>query len=293
MSNNKHQQAAFTGSATFAEVRRMVSPGVTFDVAAFPGDHGWFGPGSATWDVFRHRTPLIAAVRALWLQALHPSVVEAVVNTTGFSDQPVRRLQRTVEWLTTIVYASSKEADIACRRLNTVHGRIQGVRRDGVAYRADDPDLTLWVHCTLVDSLLVCNRMYGDASINEDDLVWEWSRVARALGVEYPPEDIYELGEAMRSYTAALRSDAMTREVVRSVEEFRVPVALRGLLKAVCRMAQSTLTPWQRELCGFEYSEPKGLGVDVVRLYMRLKPSRVASAALSRARISTSPTASV
>ena len=283
MDDKQAQLNRFDGSASFAELRRMVSPGVAFDVAAFPGDHGWFGPESATWAVFRDRTPLIAAIRALWLQALHPSVLEAVVNTTGFRDQPVRRLQRTVEWLTTIVYASETEADRACERLNAVHGRIQGVRRDGTVYRADDPDLTLWVHCTLVDSLLVCSRVFGEASIDEDDLVWEWSRVARALGVEYPPEDVYELAEAMRSFIPALQSGQMAKQVVGSVEQFQVPGALQWLLSALCSMAQSTLTPWQRELCGFEYVEPAGLGVRAVRLYMRVKPSRVARAALSRA----------
>jgi uncharacterized protein (DUF2236 family) len=261
----------------------MVSPGVAFDVEAFPGDHGWFGPESATWAVFRDRTPLVAAVRALWLQALHPCVLDAVMNTSGFRDQPVRRLQRTVEWLTTIVYASTTEASRACERLNVVHGRIQGVSRDGREYRADDPELTLWVHCTLVDSLLVCNRLYGENTIDEDELVWEWSRVARALGVEYPPEDVYELAEAMRSYTTSLQSDETTKQVIHSVEQFRVPAMLRGVLRAVCRMTQSSLTPWQRELCGFEYVEATGVGVRVVRLYMRVKPSRVARAALGRA----------
>ena len=117
MSATHAQLDGFAGSASFSELRRMVSPGVTFDVSAHPGDHGWFGPESATWAVFRDRTPLIAAIRALWLQALHPSVLEAVVNTSGFRDQPVRRLQRTVEWLTTIVYASDAEAAKACERV--------------------------------------------------------------------------------------------------------------------------------------------------------------------------------
>jgi uncharacterized protein (DUF2236 family) len=263
----------------------MVSPGVTFDVSAYPGDHGWFGPESATWAVFRDRTPLIAAIRALWLQALHPSVLEAVLNTSGFRDQPVRRLQRTVEWLTTIVYASDAEAAKACERLNTVHGRIQGVRRDGTEYRADDPELTLWVHCTLVDSLLVCSRMFGEAAIDEDDLVGEWSRVARALGVSFPPEDVDELAEAMRCFMPALQSDELTKRVVQSVEQFQVPAPLRGVLRAVCSMAQSSLTPWQRELCGFRYQEAAGVGVQAVRLYMRVKPSRVARAALMRTRL--------
>ena len=40
-------------------------------------DDGLFGPGSVTWRIMNTRIMWVAALRALYLQALHPRVIDA------------------------------------------------------------------------------------------------------------------------------------------------------------------------------------------------------------------------
>src|SRR5438094_710919 len=51
-----------------------------------------------------------------------------------------------------IVYGTTNEARAEIRRLNELHRAIEG---DG--YRARDPELSVWVHATLVDTTIVAH----------------------------------------------------------------------------------------------------------------------------------------
>ena len=105
---------------------------------------------------------LAAGPRALLLQIAHPLVAEGVEQHSDFRADPWWRLRATLRSYLTIVYGSTGRAHAEIRRLNGRHRGITGPVRDSVArarygdrYEARDPELSLWVHATLVDSTLV------------------------------------------------------------------------------------------------------------------------------------------
>ena len=112
-----------------------------------------------------------AGPRALLLQIAHPLVAEGVDQHSGFREDPWSRLTATTRSYLTIVYGSASQARAEIRRLNALHRSITGpvndrgaAARHGSAYQARDPELSLWVHATLVDSTMVAyDRWIGTA----------------------------------------------------------------------------------------------------------------------------------
>ena len=114
-------------------------------------DPGLYGPDSEAWRLNREAMLLLGAgPRALLLQIAHPAVAAGVNDHSDFRSDPWRRLAGTLRSYLTIVYGSTGAARAEIRRLNTLHRGITGP-----GYAARDPDLSLWVHATLVDSTMV------------------------------------------------------------------------------------------------------------------------------------------
>jgi len=121
-----------------------------------------------------------AGPRALLLQIAHPAVAAGVDEHSDFRADPWRRLAATLKSYLTIVYGSTSVARAEIRRLNALHARVVGP-----GYNARDPELSLWVHATLVDSTLVANeRWIGPLSAERRERAYQETRpIGRALGV--------------------------------------------------------------------------------------------------------------
>ena len=118
------------------------------------GDTGLFGPDSEAWRFSREATLLLGAgPRALLLQIAHPSVAAGVAEHSNFREDPWRRLDGTLRSFLTIIYGSTSAARAEIRRLNELHRGIVGA-----GYSARDPELSLWVHATLIESTIA---VYG------------------------------------------------------------------------------------------------------------------------------------
>ena len=125
-------------------------------------DTGLYGPGSEAWRLDREAMLLLAAgPRSLLLQVAHPLVAEGVEQHSAFRSDPWARLRGTLRSYLTIVYGTTTAARAEIRRLNELHRTIGGRVADPVAreihgdrYDARDPELSLWVHATLVDSTI-------------------------------------------------------------------------------------------------------------------------------------------
>ena len=149
--------------------------------AADHPDPGLYGPDSEAWRLNREAMLLLGAgPRALLLQIAHPAVAAGVNDHSDFRADPWRRLAGTLRSYLTIVYGSTAAARAEVRRLNTLHRGITGP-----GYAARDPELSLWVHATLVDSTMAVADAWLEPLSQERRASYyaETMPIGRAFGV--------------------------------------------------------------------------------------------------------------
>ena len=169
-------------------------------------DAGLFGPDSVTWRVHAEPVLWFAGLRALYLQALYPRVVEGVVQNSDYRGDAWGRLLRTANYVGAVVYGSTAEAERAAARVRGIHRRLQARDPDtGKEYRIDEPDLLRWVHVTEVESF-VSTAWRAGCPISEDDVdryYHEQLRAARLIGLD--PATVPDSHRAVQDYYARIR----------------------------------------------------------------------------------------
>ena len=171
---------------------------------------GYFDDSSMLRRVHRERALALAGPRALLMQAAHPLAVSGLLAHSSAADDPYERLARTANVMGTIGFGERADADRVSRTVRAMHRRVRGKLREpvgpypaGTAYRADDPELLLWVLFTLVDSGLVAYRTYvGSLSREEEAAYWEDYRVVgRLFGLRLRemPRTLADLDDYRRS----------------------------------------------------------------------------------------------
>ncbi|HSK08471.1 MAG TPA: oxygenase MpaB family protein [Vicinamibacterales bacterium] len=113
--------------------------------------------------IHRERTAVLGWGRAILLQFAHPLVAAGVSDHSGFSGSRlarVRRLHATVGAMLDVTFGDQARAQATADRINAIHRRVNGRLRGtagpfpaGTPYSATDPELLLWVHATLLDSV--------------------------------------------------------------------------------------------------------------------------------------------
>jgi uncharacterized protein (DUF2236 family) len=204
------------------------------------------------------------------MQAAHPLAVSGLLAHSSALEQPYDRLARTARTLNAIVFGSRAEADEATRVVRAMHGRVNGrlPRRlgrykRGTPYRADDPQLLMWVLFTLVDSGVVFYRAYvGSLSRADERAYWEdFKVVGRLFGLRDPdlPETLEDL-DAYRRWM--LEGDELfvtdwARERARQIV-FSPPLSWRArpLLEAVNFVTIALLPDQIRRQYGFSPLPP-------------------------------------
>ncbi len=164
------------------------------------GDTGLFGPGSAAWRIGRERAILAGGPAALLLQVAHPLVGEGVRAHSGFATDPLQRLRGTLDAVLTVSFGDEEQVRAAVSHVARAHGRVHGTLPEpterlpaGTPYRAQDPELALWVFATLVWTALEVTEIFlrplGDEE--RDAYYRDMTRMASLFGVPAPllPED--------------------------------------------------------------------------------------------------------
>jgi uncharacterized protein (DUF2236 family) len=172
---------------------------------------GYFDESSMLRRVHRERVVALSGPRALLMQAAHPLAVFGLLAHSSALDEPYERLARTAETMNTIAFGSREEADRITRRVRAMHRRVRGHLPErvgrypaGTPYRADDPELLLWVLFTLVDSaLVVYSRYVRSLSDDERAAFWEdYKVVGRLFGLA--AEDMPDTLDELDSYRARM-----------------------------------------------------------------------------------------
>ncbi len=194
-------------------------------------DGGLYGPDSEAWRLNREAMLLLGAgPRALLLQIAHPAVAAGVDEHSDFRSDPWSRLAATLRSYLSIVYGTTVAARSEIRRLNSLHRRISGP-----GYAARDPDLSMWVHATLVDSTIAAfDAWLGPLSRERRDAFYHETRpIGRAFGVpdRLLPADL----DGFEAYVAWMLGPAGPVQVS--------PIA-RELATAVLRPPLAPLAGW-------------------------------------------------
>jgi uncharacterized protein (DUF2236 family) len=140
--------------------------------------------------VIGERVVALSGPRALLMMAAHPVAFAGFFAHTGSLDEPYARLRRTGELLDLIAWGDERgPADRATARVRAIHRQVRGQTSEaagrfpaGTPYRADDPDLLLWILACMADSaLLVYERYVQRLSDAAKDAAWADYRVVGRL----------------------------------------------------------------------------------------------------------------
>ena len=134
---------------------------------------------------------LLAGGRALLLQLAHPKVAAGVAAHSRFQENPLARLQRTMNTMWSIVFDDAQNARAALLQVTNIHKQVHGLVQPGESvpigtrYDAQDPELLLWVHATLIDSAIIAYDLFvKPLSADEKSLYYEDSKkLAQLFGI--------------------------------------------------------------------------------------------------------------
>ncbi|WP_369135578.1 oxygenase MpaB family protein [Modestobacter sp. I12A-02662] len=223
---------------------------------------GFFGPGSVSWRIHADPAFSVAGIRALLLQALHPVAMDGVHQfSAAFTAEPWARLTRTAEYVATVTFGTRRDALRAVRRVRGLHRDKSAVEETtGRAYRVDDADLLLWVHCCEVESMLSVARRAGVPLTDADADRYLAEQVTAAVLIGCVEADVPATVAELDAYLARVRPQLAVTPAARNASRFVVvpPMPRWVQLLTPARPAWSTLATlgvvtlprWARQLYG-------------------------------------------
>jgi uncharacterized protein (DUF2236 family) len=239
-------------------------------VLQHPKDQGLFGPRSLVWRVHRDRSFPLAAIRSLMVQALHPLAMAGVAQHSDWQRDPFGRLAATAGYILTVTYGDTAAAGSAAARVRAVHTHVHGTDAvTGLAYRAEDPELLLWVHAGMVDSIVQIVQRYGRSldAVDADRYVAEMARFAEIIGVPATriPVSVSALGEYLESVELRQVTPSATEAIAVVLDPPGLDDDTRELWHDLGRVAVGTLPAWARSMYGFEAPPPHVMEREPVR----------------------------
>jgi uncharacterized protein (DUF2236 family) len=228
-------------------------------------DWGYFGPGSAMWQLHREAVLGLGLGRAVLLQVAHPWVAQAVTEHSRYRTQPLERLVETVTAAELLIFGSRRQAEATAAMLHRMHSRVSGVLYEatgrwpaGTPYRANDPAALRWVLMALLDTTI---RLYEDSfgQLPESTVrayLADGARLGQLLGV--PAPDVPRDRRALQAYLDGCIADGTVavgsagQDVVRALREVDVlpGLAWRTYSRLVLEVAIATLPGSLRQQYG-------------------------------------------
>jgi uncharacterized protein (DUF2236 family) len=222
-------------------------------------DAGFFGPGSASWAVHGGIPTLVAGIRALLMQTLHPGAMAGVHDWSRYREDPLGRLSGTIQWLVTVTFADTTVATTESRRVGRFHARVVGSYTDAAGrerpYAAGDPELLLWVHDVFTESFLACHGLWGGPIPGgADAYVREWATAGELVGVQGPPRSEAALRAQLDAFGSELKSDERVAEAVRFIRNPPLRRSMMPAYRVLFAGAVASIPPEYRERLGLRRS---------------------------------------
>jgi len=256
-------------------------------------DYGLYGPGSATWKIASETVITLGGTRAVLMQIAHPLVATGVCEHSSYMADPLSRMDRTFVLGQKITFGSHILAHEAARTINRLHTHVHGTLPEqagsfagGTQYKARDPELLLWVHATLIDTILSTYQLFiGPLSAEEQEQYYQESKVlVRLLGLapQAMPATVEDLQRYVNEMVSSdkLAATPQSRQLAQQILFPRTHALLRPLLHLNTQITCALLPPPIREIFGLEWSatqqrifdlSARGLRLMVPRLPMNVR----------------------
>lgn len=263
---------------------------------------GYFTESSPLRALAGHRLSGLAGPRALLLMAAHPVAFAGFFAHTGALADPYARLERTGRVMDAIAFGTRAEADRLTRRVRAVHRRVRGTLAEpagrfpaGTPYRADDPELLLWILAAIADSgMLVYGKYVRRLDRDAREALWrDYRVVGRLFGLDR--DDMPATVEDFDAYMAGMLDGgdlfvtAPARELaIEIVLHPPVPLHLRPLVEVANQITVGLLPSAVRRMYGFSWDPLRSLALHggaeyVKRLLVPVLPSRLTRLPQARA----------
>ena len=219
-------------------------------------------------------TPMLGGGAAVLLQVAHPLVAVGVAHHSDYHRDLWQRLARTLRALYLIAFGTCEEAERAGAAVRAVHAHVRGRTTSplgpfpaGTPYSAEDPELQLWVHATLVyASLSIYQRFERRLTRAEQARYYdEMALVAQLFGT---PADVIPptLTAFWAYFDARLASPEITvtplaAEIAAVILEAPLPRALRVFAPAHRLATAAQLPPRLRAEYGLRWTPLRELAL--------------------------------
>jgi uncharacterized protein (DUF2236 family) len=233
------------------------------------------------------RIVLLGWLRAVLLQLAHPLIAAGVAEHSSFrggtGGTALSRLHHTVAAMLALTFGDDRQQEEVLDAIRAIHRRVHGSLPAacgpfpaGTPYSAEDPALVLWVHATLIDSIV---RVYEQlvrsmTDAERDAFCADSASVAIALGARNV--DVPRRWPQLQEYLHT----TYTSGVITPGDQARMLAAallspIRGLAAApvgaiLSLLAAGLLPPTVRRGYGFEWSRDRERAFRTVTAMLRL-----------------------
>ena len=234
------------------------------------------GAGSVTWKITSEAAITLGGSRAVLMQLAHPLVAVGVSEHSSYMTDPFGRTDRTFVLGQMLTFGSGKTAHEAARTINRLHTHVSGTLplnagafSSGTPYKARNPELLLWVHATLIDTiLLVYPLLIGPLSPDEQERYYQESKeTAHLLGLapKDMPETLQDLQLYVNNmvYSNQLAATPQARQLVQQLLYPPAPTFLRPLMHFNTFVTCALLPPPVRDIYGLEWNDTRQRAADL------------------------------
>jgi len=182
------------------------------------------------------------------------------------------------------IYAARSTAEKMIANVSRMHARIEGKTPSGVAYRADDRELLVWVQATAAFGFLeaYCAFVRPLSAAQRDLFYAEGESAARLYGAIGAPTSVAELEELFQAMRPKLEYSEIVFEFLDILHATPIfPRPLRPIQSMLIRAAIELAPAWAREILGlgardglkpWERHIVRGLGKTSDRLLLASSP---------------------
>lgn len=244
---------------------------------------GYFPPDSVVRQLGNSPvTPFLGGGAAVLLQVAHPLVAAGVAQHSGYDRNLWRRLVGTLRALYFVTFGDREEADAAAAVVRGVHEHVHGTTTaplgpfpTGTRYDANNPDLMLWVHATLVYASLAAYQQFVGPLTDEEQERYhaEMNVVAELFGTpaQVLPRSYRDFHDYFQTQLQGetITVTAPAREVAAVILAAPLPAPARVIAPAHRIATARILPPRLRREYGLRWSRMHRLALPLAGLTVR------------------------